>query len=42
MDLYEKMFGATVLRAVDGTSVEVTSLWGEDDRAVLVFGRSFG
>jgi hypothetical protein len=41
-DPYDLLKGANVLRAVDGTSVEVSSLWGENERAVLVFGRSFG
>lgn len=39
---YERLSGTTILRAVDGTSVQTTALWEEDERALLVFGRSFG
>mmetsp|Transcript_4862 Transcript_4862/g.6021 ORF Transcript_4862/g.6021 Transcript_4862/m.6021 type:complete len:130 (-) Transcript_4862:11-400(-) len=41
-DTYRKLQGQQVLRATDGQPVDITSLWGENDRAVVVFFRSFG
>jgi len=38
-----KLAGTVILRVVDGSSVDVGSLLGkENERVVMVFGRSFG
>lgn len=39
---YERLKGKSVLRVIDGESVDVASLIGENERVVMVFGRSFG
>ena len=41
-DAIKALKGLEVLRATDGKPVEVLSLWGPEERAVVVFGRSFG
>mmetsp|Transcript_27411 Transcript_27411/g.89726 ORF Transcript_27411/g.89726 Transcript_27411/m.89726 type:complete len:109 (+) Transcript_27411:162-488(+) len=41
-DAYEALKGKTVYRATDGESLDVTSLWSEDERCVVAFMRSFG
>ena len=44
-DAYAALAGRSVLRATDGSAVEVTSLWNtssEDSVALVVFLRSFG
>ena len=37
-----KLAGVQVTRASDAASVNLASLWAEDERAVLVFLRHFG
>ena len=39
---YEGMRGVQVTRASDSQSLELTSMWGEQDRAALFFLRHFG
>lgn len=39
---YPALQAAPVTRASDGTRLPLTSLWGAEDRAVLVFLRHFG
>lgn len=42
VDYYSKLKGKTVYRSSDGAAVDIPSLWGPDERAVVAFGRSFG
>ena len=39
---YAALAGLEVLSATDGSPVAVTSLWRDDQRAVVAFFRSFG
>lgn len=41
-DPYNAIKNVEVLRVTDGTPVKLTSLWREDERAVLMLFRSFG
>ncbi|CAD7705462.1 unnamed protein product [Ostreobium quekettii] len=41
-NLYEVLAGKEVYLASDQRCVEVTSLWGDEERCVLVFGRHMG
>lgn len=41
-DAFQRLQGITVQRVSDQQSVEITSLWGADERAVLAFGRHMG
>jgi len=40
--VYEKLKGLEVYRSSDGALVDLPSLWGPQDKAVVAFGRSFG
>ena len=40
--LHGALAGATVFRASDARPLELTSLWGEQERVVVAFLRSFG
>jgi hypothetical protein len=42
IDYYSKLKGVTVYRSSDGAAVDIPSLWGPDEKAVVAFGRSFG
>jgi hypothetical protein len=41
-DAYQALLGCQVIRSSTQEPLELTSLWGEDERVVLVFGRSYG
>ena len=41
-DPFLALKGAMVHRATDGQLVDLTAQWGEDDKCVVVFLRSFG
>ncbi|PRW56839.1 seleno U [Chlorella sorokiniana] len=41
-DAFDRLRGITVHRVSDKQEVEITSLWGADERAVLAFGRHMG
>lgn len=41
-DTYNALASLPVIRASDQQSVTLTSEWNDEDRAVVVFGRSFG
>ena len=41
-DAYQALLGCQVVRSSTQEPLELTSLWGEDERVVLVFGRSYG
>lgn len=39
---YGKLVGNKVHRSLDGELVDITTLWNQNERAVVAFGRSFG
>jgi len=39
---WSQLKGLQVIRASDGAQLELTSLWGEQERCVLSFARSLG
>lgn len=41
-EAYNRMKGIKVIRSSDGQLVDLTTLWGPNERAVVAFGRSFG
>ena len=41
-DAYQALQGCQVIQSSTQQPVELTSLWGEEERVVLVFGRSYG
>lgn len=41
-DAYEALQGCQVYLAGQPSPIDITSLWSEQDRVVLVFGRSMG
>ncbi len=41
-EAYNRIRGIKVIRSSDGQLVDLTTLWGPNERAVVAFGRSFG
>lgn len=41
-EYHKRLRGQRVIRSSDGAELDITSLWTEGERAVVVFGRSFG
>ncbi|KAL6753369.1 hypothetical protein V8C86DRAFT_2727021 [Haematococcus lacustris] len=41
-DAWSKIHGLKVIRSSDGEAVDLTTLWGPGERAVVAFTRSFG